>query len=126
MTTEEVSKLQEAILQLHGQRVSIQDELTRLHRIRNAIKVKSEVKLQLSRKLTEEFDRLRGRVDSLDTVDPLNLFAMAARIREVDVEYRHLDDVDTPWYNKLQTQNTKLVALEKQLRECISKLVPGE
>jgi hypothetical protein len=126
MTTEEVSKLQEAILHLHGQRVSILEEITRLHRIRNAIKVKSDVKLQLSRKLTEEFDRLRGRVDSLDTVDPLNLFAMAARIREVDVEYRHLDDVDTPWYNKLQTQNTKLVALEKQLRECISKLVPGE
>ena len=126
MTTEEVSKLQEEILQLHGQRVSILEEITRLHRIRNAIKVKSDVKLQLSRKLTEEFDRLRGRVDSLDTVDPLNLFAMAARIREVDVEYRHLDDVDTPWYNKLQTQNAKLVALEKQLRECISKLVPGE
>ena len=126
MTDEEVSRLQEAILRLHGQRVSILEDITRLHRIRNAIKVKSDVKLQLSRKLTEEFDRLRGRVDSLDTVDPLNLFAMAARIREVDVEYRHLDDVDTPWYNKLQTQNTKLVALEKQLRECISKLVPGE
>ena len=126
MTDEEVSKLQAEILQLHGQRVSILEELTRLHRIRAAIKVKSDVKLQLRRKLTDEFDRARGRVDSLDTVDPLNLFAMAARIREVDAEYRHLDDVDTPWYDKLQTQNTKLSEIEKRLREHISALVPAE
>lgn len=126
MTDEEVSKLQEGILQLHGQRVSILEEIARLHRIRAAIKAKSDVKLQLSRKLTDEFDKLRGRVDSLDNVDPLNLFAMAARIRQIDAEYHHLDNVDTPWYNKLQFQNAKLSTLGQQLRLDIRKLVPAE
>ena len=116
----EVSKLQEGILLLYAERDKIQTELDRLTKIRTATSNVTQKAKAMWENLHHEYFKATRE---LDDTDPLEVFMLAAKVREAHARWMFLDNIDTGWYNKREARIQQLGPVERRIEEHLHALV---